>query len=142
MGSPDCTIVDFGTVHCEAALGLWRRVPGMGLGASDTPQQLGIFLARNPGLSLIALAAGQVAGTVMAGSDGRRGYIYHACVDPAFQGRGMGGALMAECLSRLRAAGLVKVSLYCKADNEAGRAFWEHQGWQRRDDLTLYSREF
>ena len=139
MAGDQWKIREFAMADWSAAIGLWQRVPGMGLGASDSESAIAAFLARNPGLSLVAEAGSCLVGTVMAGNDGRRGYIYHACVDPAWQGRGIGGSLITECLGRLKVSGLIKISLYCKVDNEAGKAFWEHAGWQRRDDLTLFS---
>jgi ribosomal protein S18 acetylase RimI-like enzyme len=124
-----------------AAMELWKSIPGIGLSASDGESETHAFLARNPGLNFVAEVAGRLVATVMAGNDGRRGYIYHACVAPAWRGRGIGKSLMALSLDGLTAAGLHKVSLYCKADNEMGKAFWEYSGWTRRDDLALYSHD-
>ena len=137
----DAKIREFLPSDWAAAVALWRCLPGIGLSASDGQAEIASFLAHNPGLSLVAVLDEHLLGTVLAGSDGRRGYLYHACVAPDHQGMGIGRALIEAAIKRLTALGLVKISLYCKADNVAGRAFWEHLGWQRRDDLVLFSHE-
>lgn len=52
-------------------------------------------------------------------------------VDPRFQGRGAGAALMAVCVGRARAAGRNRVVLHTTADNAFARAMYERMGFQR-----------
>jgi ribosomal protein S18 acetylase RimI-like enzyme len=141
MADPEWQAREFVDRDWSEAVELWRGIPGIGLSVSDGEAETHAFLARNPGLNFVAEASGRLVATVMAGNDGRRGYIYHACVSPAWRGRGIGKSLMGLCLAGLKSAGLHKASLYCKADNEMGKAFWEHSGWTRREDLALYSHD-
>ena len=62
----------------DAVAALWGRVPGMG--RIETREELAFFLDRNPSLSQVALYGGQVVAAVLAGHDGRRGYLYHLAV--------------------------------------------------------------
>jgi putative acetyltransferase len=111
------------------------------LNESDTPEAIGLFFDRNPGLSLVALdPAGTIVGTVLCGHDGRRGYLHHLVVNPAARGRGLARALVNECLANLRALGIPKCNLYLYATNESDRAFWLHEGWAVRDDLLVMPR--
>jgi putative acetyltransferase len=71
----------------------WSRTPGIGLNESDTPECLKIFLDRNPGLSLIALAGDRIAGALLSGHDGRRGYLHHLAVAEPFRRQGLGREL-------------------------------------------------
>jgi GNAT superfamily N-acetyltransferase len=50
-------------------------------------------------------------------------------VDPAAQGAGVGSALLADALERLRRAGHARAWLYVYAANAHGRAFYERRGW-------------
>lgn len=127
---------DYATVRA-----LWEATAGIGLNESDTPEAIGLFLDRNPGLSLVALdAAGNIVGTVMCGHDGRRGYLHHLAVTPIARGRGLGRAMVNHCLASLRSLGIPKCNIYLYATNESGRAFWTHEGWAVRDDLLVMQR--
>ena len=50
-------------------------------------------------------------------------------VDPAAQGAGVGGRLLADAHERIRAAGHARAWLYVYADNGHGCAFYERHGW-------------
>lgn len=78
----------------------------------------------------------QLLGAIMAGSDGRRAYVYHTAVIPAARGRGIGTALVRHMCDEFRALGIVKAKLVAIRTNEQGNAFWEHQGFYERPDLT------
>ncbi len=125
----------------DSVRALWERSPGIGLNESDTREAIGAFLERNPGLSLVALAAdGSLAGAVLSGHDGRRGYLHHLAVDAAHRRRGLGSTLVERCLTDLRALGIPKCNIYLFADNADGRAFWLREGWAVRDDLVVLQR--
>jgi ribosomal protein S18 acetylase RimI-like enzyme len=54
---------------------------------------IGLLLAGNPGLSLVAELDGAVVGAVLCGHDGRRALIYHLAVAASLRRRGIGVAL-------------------------------------------------
>ena len=118
-------------------LEFWSRTPGVGLNESDTPECLKIFLDHNPGLSLIAESEGRIAGAVLSGHDGRRGYLHHLAVAEVFRRQGLGRRLVEVCLAKLRDEGILKCNIFLYADNEAGREFWTRCGWSRRSDLVM-----
>ena len=63
------------------AYALWLSCPGIGLHpADDSREGIARFLDRNPKTCFVAEADGRLIGTIMAGNDGRRGYIYHTAV--------------------------------------------------------------
>jgi ribosomal protein S18 acetylase RimI-like enzyme len=114
----------------QAVLTLWRAsAPGVHVGTSDTPEEIGKKLARDPDLFLVAEDAGQVVGVVMGGFDGRRGLVYHLAVAPAHRGRDLGAALMAELEARLKAQGCRKVYLLIRPDNAGVMDFYRKLGW-------------
>ncbi|MDO4741665.1 MAG: GNAT family N-acetyltransferase, partial [Eubacteriales bacterium] len=73
---------------------------------------------------------------IMAGHDGRRGYIYHTAVIPGRRNRGIGARLVESALEALEACGISKVALVVFSKNAAGNAFWERMGFSERGDLT------
>ncbi|HXA14825.1 MAG TPA: hypothetical protein VNW23_06825 [Opitutaceae bacterium] len=64
----------------DAVFALWQASEGMGLNESDTRDAITSYLVRNPGLSLVAEVENKIAGAVLCGHDGRRGYLHHLAV--------------------------------------------------------------
>lgn len=121
----------------DAVYALWLSCKGMGLNNIDD-SRAGIekFLQRNPDTCFVAEENGAVVGVIIAGNDGRRGYIYHTAVNPDFRGRGTGRALVERALQALERCRICKAALVVFARNEAGNAFWERMGFTVREDLV------
>src|SRR5574344_654487 len=121
----------------QAILSLWSNTPGMGLNSIDDSEE-GIkrFLKRNPKSCFLAKKGNEVVGTIIAGSDGRRGYIYHTAVKPEDRNKGVASRLVDASLAALKEEGIAKVALVVFKDNELGNDFWEKKGFTERDDLT------
>lgn len=126
------TIADY-----ESVYELWLNTPGMGLNTTDDSRE-GIekYLRRNPTTCFVAECDGLVAGVIMAGHDGRRGYIHHTAVLPALRHTGIGRELVNHAMAALEAEGIHKVALVAFRKNGIGNAFWEKMGFSERDDLV------
>jgi ribosomal protein S18 acetylase RimI-like enzyme len=122
-----------------AMIALLRRAPGVSVRDADTPEGLARFLARNPGISVVAEVDGRLVGCLMGGHDGRRGYLHHLAVDDLCRRRGIALALVERCLSALARQGIHKTHLDVYRNNATGNAFWEKAGWTRRDDTHRFS---
>lgn len=60
----------------EAVYQLWQKTPGMGLNTTDDSREgIAAYLNRNPKTCFVAEEAGRVIGAILAGHDGRRGYL-------------------------------------------------------------------
>ena len=81
-------ILPFEKHHYEAARALWERTDGVGLSDADAEPAIAQFLDRNRGLSLVAISANELVGTILVGHDGRRGYIHHLAVAASAQKQG------------------------------------------------------
>ena len=120
----------------DAAYDLWMHTPGMGLNTLDDSRAgIGRFLTRNPASCFVAENDGSIVGTILAGHDGRRGYIYHLAVDRSCRKQGIATELVNRALLSLRNEGINKVALVVFGKNEGGNAFWEKIGFSRREDL-------
>lgn len=122
-----------------AAMTLWQNTPGIGLSAADEAQAMQSYLQRNPDLSQCAWADELLVGTVLAGHDGRRGYLHHLCVHDDFRHRGVGRQMITRALEGLAALGLEKAHAFLFTDNETGRRFWDRIGWTWRTDIGVVS---
>ena len=86
---------------------LWLSCKGMGLNnVDDSRAGIARYLARNPNTCFLAEEEGRVLGAILAGHDGRRGFIYHACVSPDARGRGIGTKMAEAVLDALREEGI------------------------------------
>lgn len=115
---------------------LWVNTPGMGLNTLDDGE-VGIrrYLARNPETSFVAEENGRIVGAIMAGNDGRRGYIHHTAVMPEYREKHVAQNLVQCAMSALENEGINKVALVAFRKNELGNGFWEHIGFTEREDL-------
>jgi N-acetylglutamate synthase len=120
----------------DAALQLWNRVEGLEIAEGDEREGVAQFLARNPGLSRVAVDGSAIVGVALCGNDGRRGHIYHLAIDPAYQGCGLGRRLLDECLDGLRSSGAKRVIIMVADDNQRGTKFWERCGWEKIPGAT------
>ena len=104
------------TIHDYPAIyQLWLSCKGMGLNdVDDSESGIARFLERNPTTCFVSETDGKLNGVILAGSDGRRGYIYHTAVHPSCRKQGIGSALVRAELN----------------------AFLEKQGFTVRTDLV------
>ena len=116
---------------------LWMSCKNMGFNnLDDSREGIAKLLCRNPSTSFVAMDGDKLAGVILSGQDGRRGYIYHMSVAEAYRRQGVGSQLVERCLSALKAEGINKVALLVFNRNEAGNAFWETHGFTVRNDVA------
>jgi N-acetylglutamate synthase len=121
---------EFSIDDYDGVVELWQRVEGLDIAEGDDRESVAQFLARNPGLSRVAIDGSATVGAALCGYDGRRGHIYHLAVDPAYQGRGVGKRLLDECMDGLRQTGVKRVIIMVADDNPRGRKFWKRCGYE------------
>jgi ribosomal protein S18 acetylase RimI-like enzyme len=88
-------------------------------------------------LFLVGEFQGDIVGTVIAGFDGYRGWVYHLAVRPRFRRRGFGRELMREAEGRLKALGCPKLNLQVRSSNAEVIAFYERLGYSIEDRASL-----
>ena len=121
----------------EQVYELWLSCAGMGLNnLDDSKEGIKRFLDRNPQTCFVALEDQTVAGVIIAGHDGRRGYIYHTAVHPQHRHKGIASKLVDEAMKALKEQGINKSALVVFSRNADGNAFWENIGFIERTDLV------
>jgi len=123
----------------EAAIALWSESEGVRIRDADSRQGIEKYLLRNPGLSFVAEVEGDLVGTIMAGHDGKRGYVQHLSVADSHRRLGIATQLVNHCLEALKNEGILKSHLMILPENRAAQKFWANQGWAYRSDILLYS---
>jgi len=123
----------------EEVRALWMTIQGFGIRAlDDSREDIERFIRRNPTTSVVARIGGKIVGSILCGSDGRQGALYHVCVAREYRRRQIGTQMVAFCMHQLRWMGINKVSLIAFASNDAGNAFWNRIGWTRKTDVNYY----
>ena len=118
---------------------LWTKIRGFGIrSVDDSKEGVARFLRRNPDTSVVAVEEDQIVGAILCGHDGRRGCLYHVCVDPDWRMRGIGKAMVVYAMEALKKEEINKVSLIAFTQNDIGNAFWKEIGWTKREDLNYY----
>lgn len=128
------TIADYDAVYA-----LWMRIKGFSMKSLDDSRE-GVerFLHRNPTTSVVVLEESRIVGAILCGHDGRRGCLYHVCVDPEYRKQGIGTRMVVFAMNALKAEKVSKVSLIAFTTNDGGNAFWRKIGWNWREDLNYY----
>jgi ribosomal protein S18 acetylase RimI-like enzyme len=118
---------------------LWMKIKGFAIRSIDDSRE-GVerFLLRNPGISVVAVEDDHIVGAILCGHDGRRGCLYHVCVDPDYRLRGIGKSMVVFAMQALKKENINKVSLIAFTKNDIGNAFWHTIGWTERLDLNYY----
>ena len=113
------------TIDCyDEIFAMWQITSKRALSEADQREEIEYYLNRNKGLSQIAVADGKIVGTVLAGHDGRRGFIHHMAVMPQYRRKGIAKAMATMAI-----------------DNSCGQSFWSSIGFEKRDDIFVYSYE-
>ncbi len=125
----------------DAVYSLWTACKGMGLNnLDDSRDGISRFLERNPETCFVAVNGEKVIGAIIAGHDGRRGYIYHTAVSPEYRRKGIAKQLVDAALNALKNQGIKKIALLVFERNTDGNAFWEKVGFTAREDVVYRNR--
>ena len=130
----DVQILPMAEADYDAVRALWMTIRGFGIRAlDDSREDVVRFIRRNPTTSVVAKADGRVIGSILCGSDGRQGALYHVCVAEEFRRQGIGTRMVGYCMQQLKALGINKVGLIAFTKNGGGNAFWKQIGWKQVD---------
>ncbi len=118
---------------------MWQITTKRALSNADERSQIERYLNRNKGMSQVAVINGKIVGTVLAGHDGRRGFIHHMAVLPEYRRRHIGHKLAEKAIACIAADGIDKTHIFCYQNNETGQNFWSDFGFEKRDDVFVFS---
>ncbi len=122
--------------HYEEAVILWKET--VGVGPNDTKDEIMKFLGHNSSMSFVCKesTSNRVVGTVLGGSDGRHGYLYHLAVNIDFRRKGIGRTLLDLSTGALKEKGIHRCIAGVRNNHNE---FWKKIGWKNHEILDLYS---
>ena len=130
-------ITPYSETHFAGVKSLWEEVF-----PDDPPRDYAeISIAaktkEHPELFLLARDGKRVVGSVMAGYDGHRGWLYRVAVAKTHRHQGVGAALIHEAEQLLWALGCVKINLQVRGTNQGVTAFYRNLGYVVEDRISM-----
>lgn len=126
--------------HRQPVIALWETVFGDASAHNAPARVIDTKLAVHDGLFFVALLDGHVVGTVMAGYDGHRGWLYSVAVHPEHRKRGIGSLLVARAERALTERGCLKINLQILQDNASVAAFYASLGYAVEPRVSMGKR--
>jgi ribosomal protein S18 acetylase RimI-like enzyme len=123
-----------------AVVALWREVFPDDPPHHDPASSIDLKTATQPDLFFVAAIGDKVVGTVMAGFDGHRGWIYRVAVHPRQQRQGIGTALVRHAETELIARGAPKINLQIRTTNRQVVGFYEQLGYVIEERISMGKR--
>ncbi|MEM6689904.1 MAG: GNAT family acetyltransferase [Planctomycetota bacterium] len=124
----------------EMVLTLWEQVFPNWTGHNDPAASLDRKLLVADDLIFVAIDGELVVGTVLAGYDGHRGWIYSLAVSTSHRRRGIGTRLLLRAESALESLGCPKLNLQVRSDNDQVVAFYESLGFAIEQRISMGKR--
>lgn len=131
-------ITEFEEIYRKELIGLWEACD-LVRPWNDPGKDIDRILADKSGRIFLLLENGCLTGSVMAGFDGHRGWVYYLAVDPGSRQKGRGRKLMEHSEDYLRSIGCPKLNLMIRDSNLSAGEFYIRLGYLR-DDVAVMSK--
>ena len=126
--------------HRGEVVALWKGVFGYETAHNDPHLSIDRKLAAVDELFFVALSGATVVGTIMAGYDGHRGWIYSVAVAPSHRHQGIGSLLVGHAERALARKGCVKINLQILEGNDGTVEFYETLGFAVEPRISMGKR--
>jgi ribosomal protein S18 acetylase RimI-like enzyme len=123
--------------HRKPVVALWKDVFGYETARNDPGFVIDKKMAMSDGLFFVATHQEGIVGTVMAGYDGHRGWIYSLAVHPGHRNKGIASLLLSHAEKRLASLGCVKINLQILRDNQDVQRFYRRNGYALEDRISM-----
>jgi len=127
-------------LHRDQVISLWQAVFGYEADHNAPLLVIDKKLEFGDGLFFVALDDQAVIGTVMAGYDGHRGWIYSIAVSPNYRKQRIGSTLLAFAERKLSEIGCMKINLQIMEGNEAVENFYLANGYHTEKRISMGKR--
>lgn len=126
--------------HRDQVVALWNEVFGYEATHNAPDLVIDKKIEFGDDLIFVAVDEGDVIGTVLAGYDGHRGWIYSMAVTPAHRNKGLGSELLRFAEEKLAEKGCLKVNLQIMEGNEAVESFYISNGYKTEKRISMGKR--
>ncbi len=127
-------------LHSDQVISLWQEVFGYEAEHNAPLLVIEKKVDFGDGLFFVALDDRAVIGTIMAGYDGHRGWIYSMAVAPKYRKQGLGSSMLAFAEQKLAEIGCMKINLQIMEGNEAVENFYLANGYHTEKRISMGKR--
>ncbi len=130
LGAERIAVVTYAdALHRDQIIALWQTVFRYDAAHNAPGLSIDRKCAVDDGLFFVAVTDATAVGTVLAGYDGHRGWLYSVAVHPSCRHQGLGTRLVRHAEAALTARGCVKINLQIADGNDAVAAFYKTLGF-------------
>lgn len=123
--------------HRAQVVALWQEAFGYDTAHNLPTLAIDKKLAVNDGLFFVATDKKTVIGTILAGYDGHRGWLYSVAVHADYRRHGLGSSLVRHAEQALTALGCMKINLQITSGNEGVAGFYETLGYGLEPRISM-----
>lgn len=127
-------------VHRQEVIAIWTRVFGYQTAHNEPSLAIDRKCAVGDDRIYVATIDGAVIGTILAGYDGHRGWLYSLAVLPEHRRHGVGTALVRHAEEALARCDCLKVNLQILESNVEVVAFYEKLGYEVEPRISMGKR--
>jgi ribosomal protein S18 acetylase RimI-like enzyme len=133
---PALAVAPIADADIPAVIALWQAC-GLTRPWNDPASDIALARRGPHSTILIGRDGGAIVATVMVGHDGHRGWVYYVATDPDRRGKGFGRAIMNAAEDWLRAAGILKLQLLVRRENDKAGAFYQSIGYEEAQTIVF-----
>ncbi|MCB1203313.1 MAG: GNAT family acetyltransferase [Verrucomicrobiae bacterium] len=127
-------------LHREAVIVMWKNVFGYDNATNEPSCSIDRKMAHHDDLMFVACSEEMTVGTIMAGYDGHRGWLYSLAVLPEYRVKGIGSELVRHAEQALEKLGCVKINLQILESNSDVVGFYESLGYSVEPRISMGKR--
>lgn len=116
-------------MHRNQVIKLWQDIFGYSDKRNDPSLVIDKKISINDNLFFVAINNVTVIGTIMAGYDGHRGWIYSLAVNPLMRRNKIGTTLLNHAEKVLKELGCVKINLQILETTNSIKKFYDKNGY-------------
>ena len=121
----------------DSVMALWKEVFNPQKSHNDPETVINMKIKQNDGLFFVAEENHQIIGTIIAGFDGHRGWLYSLTVLPQHRRKGLGTSLVNKAMEELKKLGCLKANLQIYSDNKEVVDFYKKIGFSIEDRISM-----
>ncbi|HEX3018790.1 MAG TPA: GNAT family acetyltransferase [Chitinispirillaceae bacterium] len=123
--------------HRSQVVNIWKSVFNYKDSRNDPEFLIDCKLSVNDNLFFVAVSQNQVVGTIMAGYDGHRGWIYSLAVIAENRNEHIGTKLLVHAENELKKLGCPKIKLQILKSNETVKEFYLKNNYQIEELICM-----
>ena len=121
----------------NSVISLWEKVFNPQKPYNNPETAINMKTKQNDGLFFVTEEDNQIIGTIIAGFDGHRGWLYSLAVHPQNRRKGIGTQLLKKAIEELKRLGCLKINLQINSDNNEVVEFYKKNGFLIEDRISM-----